>query len=173
MIKAYIKYWKKSFDFQSYSSRSDYWWVFLVNAIIFAILNGIRFFTMIPQVSEVLGKSSSLSQNEMGQKVLDLSLKPTGSLLAVSVIIAIVGLIVLIPNTSLTARRLSDAGMPWWIAIIFGLSAFIVVINSFIHNSFLGNLGLLFNIITLITYILCIFPTKYKEDEEDDSRIYE
>ncbi|MGO2352977.1 MAG: DUF805 domain-containing protein, partial [Lactococcus cremoris] len=31
MIKAYIKYWKKAGDFKTYSSRSDYWWVFLAN----------------------------------------------------------------------------------------------------------------------------------------------
>jgi len=34
MVDAYINYWKKYVDFKSRSTRSDFWWVVLVNGII-------------------------------------------------------------------------------------------------------------------------------------------
>ncbi|MDA5539738.1 hypothetical protein PJF60_03680 [Streptococcus thermophilus] len=34
MIKAYIDFWKRAFDFSGRSTRPDYWWVHLINVII-------------------------------------------------------------------------------------------------------------------------------------------
>ena len=33
MIKAYIDFWKRAFDFSGRSTRPDYWWAYLVNVI--------------------------------------------------------------------------------------------------------------------------------------------
>ena len=38
MIKAYIDFWKRAFDFSGRSTRPDYWWVYLINVIISTIL---------------------------------------------------------------------------------------------------------------------------------------
>lgn len=173
MIQAYKKYWKKAGDYKTYASRSDYWWVFLVNVIIFAVLNMIHFFMMIPQAAKILNQASTLSQAELQKRILDLSFNPTGSTLIIVILIALVGLIILLPNISLTARRLLDAGLPRWFALLFGVSALYGIVVRFIQIDFLSNYGLLFNLITLVVYVLCLFPSKYGKDEADDSRLYE
>lgn len=38
MIKAYIDFWKRAFDFRGRSTRPDFWWTYLVNVIIMTIL---------------------------------------------------------------------------------------------------------------------------------------
>ncbi len=38
MIKAYIDFWKRAFDFSGRSTRPDFWWAYLVNVIIITIL---------------------------------------------------------------------------------------------------------------------------------------
>ena len=35
MIKAYIDFWKRAFDFSGRSTRPDFWWAYLVNVIIY------------------------------------------------------------------------------------------------------------------------------------------
>lgn len=173
MIKAYKKYLKKAGDFQSYSSRSDYWWVFLANFIIFAILGLVNLIIMLPKIAQILGNSDESSQAVLTQKITDLSTHPTGSLLVMIIVIALVALAILVPTFSLTARRLRDARLPWWIAIIFAISSIQGVINLFVHKGLVDNLGIPFLIVNIVIYILCIFPTRYGDDEEDDSRTYE
>ena len=38
MIKAYIDFWKRAFDFSGRSNRPDYWWAYLVNVILLLFL---------------------------------------------------------------------------------------------------------------------------------------
>ena len=38
MLTAYQNFWRQSFDFKNRSSRADYWWVFLINIIIYLLL---------------------------------------------------------------------------------------------------------------------------------------
>ena len=38
MIKAYIDFWKRAFDFSGRSTRPDFWWAYLVNVIILLFL---------------------------------------------------------------------------------------------------------------------------------------
>ena len=165
MIKAYIKYWKKAGDLKSYSNRSDYWWVFLTNSIIFAILSILNFMVTIPKAGKIMSQSATLSQKEIIQQVTDLYAKPTGGALVIIIVTALIGLAILVPNISLTARRLRDARFPWWIALVFGVAA--------IHQDLLAKMGYFVGFINFIIYILCLFPTKYGIDEEDDSRTYE
>lgn len=51
MIKAYIDFWKRAFDFSGRSNRPDYWWAYLVNVIIITILT--VFCVLIPFFSNV------------------------------------------------------------------------------------------------------------------------
>ena len=51
MIKAYIDFWKRAFDFSGRSTRPDYWWAYLVNVIIITILT--VFCVLIPFFSNV------------------------------------------------------------------------------------------------------------------------
>jgi uncharacterized membrane protein YhaH (DUF805 family) len=39
LISAFTSAWQKSFDYSGRSSRSDYWWFFLANVLVTAILN--------------------------------------------------------------------------------------------------------------------------------------
>lgn len=173
MLKAYKKYWKKAFQIQGYSNRPDYWWVFLVNAIIFAILRIASMFASLPAMAKIVKESGNLSQSQIVAKSHDLLGHPSGAVITISVIIFIVGLLILVPNVSLIARRLRDAGMPWWIAILFGISALYSLLANVMSFKALVPLGLIFSLITLVTYVLCLFPSKYRDDEDDDSRNYD
>ena len=173
MIKAYIKYWKKAGDLKSYSNRSDYWWVFLTNSIIFAILSILNFMVTIPKAGKIMSQSATLSQKEIIQQVTDLYAKPTGGALVIIIVTALMGLAILVPNISLTARRLRDARFPWWIALVFGVAAIYGLVTMCIHQDLLAKMGYFVGFINFIIYILCLFPTKYGIDEEDDSRTYE
>lgn len=68
MIKAYIDFWKRAFDFRGRSTRPDYWWAYLVNVIIITILT--VFCVLIPFFSNVdlsdpalLNNSTELTKN--------------------------------------------------------------------------------------------------------------
>ena len=88
MIKAYIDFWKRAFDFSGRSTRPDYWWVYLINVIINVSHN-----------PAILNDSTEI------QKMILKYMSP----------IMIFGLIILIPQLSLQFRRLRDAGIhPAW-----------------------------------------------------------
>ena len=38
MIEAYKIFWSKAFDFKSRSTRSEYWWAYLANIIVYFLL---------------------------------------------------------------------------------------------------------------------------------------
>lgn len=173
MIKAYIKFWKKAGDFKSYSSRSDYWWVFLTNFIIYLILSILSLIVMLPKIAEVLSHQEGSSQQELTKQITRLSTNPSGAVLVITIISVLIGLAILVPSISLTARRLRDARFPWWIAIVFGVTSVCGILSLFIHNGILQSLSFLFIIIRLVIYIFCLIPTRYGKDEEDDSRTYE
>ena len=82
MIKAYIKYWKKAGDLKSYSNRSDYWWVFLTNSIIFAILSILNFMVTIPKAGKIMSQSATLSQKEIIYPGLNRNRKDDGSIVS-------------------------------------------------------------------------------------------
>ena len=61
MIKAYIDFWKRAFDFSGRSTRPDYWWAYLVNVIIITILT--VFCVLIPFFSNVDFSDPALLNN--------------------------------------------------------------------------------------------------------------
>ena len=103
MIKAYIDFWKRAFDFRGRSTRPDYWWVYLINVIINTIL--VVGFVLIPFFSSVSNDPAILYDSAEIQKMILIHMSP----------IIIFGLIILIPQLSLQFRRLRDAGIhPAW-----------------------------------------------------------
>ena len=99
MIKAYIDFWKRAFDFRGRSTRPDYWWAYLVNVIIITILT--VFCVLIPFFSNVdLSDPALLNNSTELQKIIITYAWP----------LMLFSLIELIPQLSLQIRRFIDAG---------------------------------------------------------------
>ena len=104
MINAYKNFFKGYVDFAGRSTRSDYWWVWLGNIILY-----IPFFL-------TYGNALANSRNE-------------GALISlgfIAIIYFIFGLALFLPSLALMVRRLRDAGFHW--ALIF--VAFIPMVGS-------------------------------------------
>ena len=95
MINAYKSFFKGYVDFAGRSTRSEYWWVWLGNMILY-----IPFFF-------AYGNAISNPQDE-------------GALIGLggtAIIYMVIGLALLLPSLALMVRRLRDAGFHW--ALIF------------------------------------------------------
>ena len=104
MINAYKSFFKGYVDFAGRSTRSEYWWVWLGNMILY-----IPFFF-------AYGNAISNPQDE-------------GALIGLggtAIIYMVIGLALLLPGLALTVRRLRDAGFHW--ALIF--VAFVPFVGS-------------------------------------------
>ncbi|MBR2245944.1 MAG: DUF805 domain-containing protein, partial [Bacilli bacterium] len=88
MIEAYKKFWINYFNFKGRSSRSDYWWVVLVNTIIVLIIS---LFTFI---------NSSVVQT------------------IIQTIATIFSIAIFIPEISISVRRLHDINKSGWYYLI-------------------------------------------------------
>ncbi len=173
MFKAYAKYWRKATQLSGYSSRSDYWWVFLVNSLIFLIVRIVEGVVSVSATSQLLSKGSTLSKDQLTAKVQEMTQHPTGIMLVVSIIVVLISLAILLPNISLTSRRLRDAAFPTWIAFIFGAGELYSLAGGIFGALNFAFVGFILLAIELVTYILCIFPSKYRDEEDDDSRNYD
>ena len=104
MINAYKSFFKGYVDFAGRSTRSEYWWVWLGNMILY-----IPFFS-------AYGNALANSRNESALITLGFT----------AIIYFIFGLAIFLPSLALTVRRLRDAGFHW--ALIF--VAFIPVVGG-------------------------------------------
>ena len=95
MIKAYKNFFKGYADFTGRATRSDFWWVWLMNSILFLPLY-IFWFQM------------ALNDTEETDPILGV---------AIISVYMIFGLALFLPWIALTVRRLRDAGFHW--ALIF------------------------------------------------------
>ena len=95
MFRAYINFLKGYVDFVGHSTRPDFWWVWLMNHILFLPLYILIF-------------NKEINQGP--------SLNFTLVILVIG-IYAILALLLLLPNLALKIRRLRDAGLHW--AFIF------------------------------------------------------
>ena len=119
MIKAYIDFWKRAFDFRGRSTRPDFWWTYLVNVIIMTIL--VVFCILIPLFSNVDFNDPALLNNpaELRQLIMGYAWP-----------VMLFGLIELIPQLSLQTRRLRDAGFhPAW--VLLSCMGFIPIVALF------------------------------------------
>ena len=104
MINAYKNFFKGYVDFAGRSTRSDYWWIWLGNMILY-----IPFFF-------AYGNAIANSRNESALIALG----------GTAIIYMVIGLALLLPGLALTVRRLRDAGFHW--ALIF--VAFVPFVGS-------------------------------------------
>ena len=95
MINAYKSFFKGYVDFAGRSTRSEYWWVWLGNMILY-----IPFFLTYGNALANLRKESALI-----------------ALGFIAIIYFIFGLAIFLPSLALMVRRLRDAGFHW--ALIF------------------------------------------------------
>ena len=95
MINAYKNFFKGYVDFAGRSTRSDYWWIWLGNMILY-----IPFFF-------AYGNALANPRNESALIALG----------GIAIIYMVIGLALLLPGLALTVRRLRDAGFHW--ALIF------------------------------------------------------
>lgn len=127
MIKAYIDFWKRAFDFRGRSTRPDYWWVYLINVIINTIL--VVGFVLIPFFSNVSNDPAILNDSSEIQKMILKYMSPA----------MVFWLITLIPQLALQFRRLRDAGIhPAW-----GLLSCIGLVPFLAFFSFIGSIALI------------------------------
>ena len=94
MIEAYKKFWKGYVDFEGRSTRSDYWFVYLVNVLI-----TFAYFLL----QAVFGGLVA---------VTDSSFLAVISLILLLIFFAY-GIAAFLPSIALTVRRLRDAGYDW------------------------------------------------------------
>lgn len=136
MIKAYIDFWKRAFDFKGRSSRPDYWWAFLVNVLITLVFT--IAFVWVPLAVAINASGISITNDSQAFMVLVSSyMWPTW----------IPTLILFIPQLSLQVRRLRDAGFhPGW--AVLNYIGWIPLIRIF---SFIGTIAL---------FIMSCMPTK-------------
>lgn len=119
MVQSYKLFWQRYAEFIGKSTRSEYWYVQLVNSIIILILGGLAFGI---GISSVYVLSNGLHANSPAQ---------LGISIFFLVLMIIYMLAALIPNIALTMRRLQDGGFPWglWFLIFIPyVGGFIILI---------------------------------------------
>ena len=130
MIQAYKNFFKGFLDFSGRSTRSDFWWVWLINNI-FCIPLYIIYFEMILNTGKEIDPIS-------GVTFLSLYI--------------ILFMVLFIPSLALKVRRLRDAGLHWAF-IFFELIPLLAIFSGFIFLPVLSLDG-------VILLILLAFPTK-------------
>ncbi|GAA6113032.1 MAG: DUF805 domain-containing protein [Apilactobacillus sp.] len=145
MLKAFKLYWKNYFNFRGVSKRSEYWWMQLINAVIFAVFvlgfGGIGIITALTSGKTVQGFG-------------------IGAL--IGIIVAVVyALAAIIPGISLVFRRYRDAGVtPWWLLATAVLPALIQVSDFYDKYAWLRTIVF---IISVINFIILVLPSKNKD----------
>lgn len=114
MIRSYKLFWKNYVQFIGKSSRSEFWYVALINAILGVVYG-----------SMIIGSISGATSGQFNGVT-----RP--GMLGVVIFLALVGVIyslaIIIPSISLAMRRLQDAGFPWGLWFI----SFVPYVGSFI-----------------------------------------
>lgn len=155
MFTAYKKYWQNYVNFQDRSTRSDYWWVILANIII-------RFFftSLI-----IVGLFNCINFSDTGS----IFTHDAGGWFAFVVIITILYMIyllaTLVPNISISIRRIRDTGLsPWWysLAIVEQLPG-LAIGTELNHGNYDGMLLIIMALISLTLLIFYLLPSSKKD----------
>lgn len=162
MFKAYGKFWKKYIDFESKSSVADYWWVFLINAIINVIgITAVSVLVVMMIFPILFGEVIVYGDFSYSSPFMIV-------IISISLLWTLYELATLVPRIAITVRRLRDAGYPWglvFISIFSGILGIIPIIGSFL---------ILAARVTMI--VLLVQPTKkieVKDEPETEEQIKE
>ncbi|MDF7627498.1 DUF805 domain-containing protein [Lactobacillaceae bacterium L1_55_11] len=152
MWTAYKKYWSNYARFSGKSTRADYWWVVLVNVILFVIWFIPATISAVPIIQR-LGEGQSLDS------------VPQGSLIIFSFLVLLAAaywLATFIPSWALQYRRFADAGLnPWWFAIVpIGF-----VLNILSNFKGMGWASIVSLVISVATFVITLLPSKQADDE--------
>lgn len=145
MWTAYKNYWINTFKYRARSTRADFWWVVLMNVIIYAIL-GILMAIGISgtSYSAIIGNQFSWVTSQMSWWM--------AFVIWVTVLYCIA---TILPNISLAVRRVRDAGLTGWSVLAFWL---LEIIFSSSNGAVMTALDTVLGILFLV--ILCL-PTSY------------
>lgn len=107
MFEAYKKYWRNYVNFTGESTRSDYWWVFLINILI-------QIIPIIMLITSIFLFANALAGNGNGSVVAPVILAIISGIWLLGY-----GLATMIPSIALSIRRIRDTGLsPWWYALV-------------------------------------------------------
>ena len=124
--QAVSRFFKKYGTFSGRASRSEYWWVYL-----FTFLIGIV----------VVGAVSAFVYST-GTPRTDGSIEYSSAGVAVTLVGVVIALALVIPQISLTVRRLHDANLSgglWFLTLIPSVGSLIVFILMFLPSNALGS----------------------------------
>jgi uncharacterized membrane protein YhaH (DUF805 family) len=106
--KAFARFWKKYAVFSGRASRSEYWWWYLWNVIITAVLSIIVSVIAVSTGDYTAGAQATSTSASAGFHTNSPS----------SIILGLWGLATLIPTIAIQVRRLHDANLrAWWILL--------------------------------------------------------
>lgn len=136
MLRTYKKFWRHYFDFKGRSRRSDYWWVFLINIIIYLVLTTIF----------LLSSGLSVALNADVDNFSALTW-------IVLVLLILWGLASIIPMSALAMRRIRDTGLSPFLWLIFPA--------SIILGEFTRLLPMIISTVLAIVYLIfTLLPSK-------------
>ena len=115
MFTAYKKFWTHYADFEGKSTRSDYWWSVLCNALITLPFVIIAFGAIMTAIFSAIQQAAYYE----GGSGFDPSvfIAGLGSTFFILILLSLFGIATLVPNLAIIVRRLRDAGYHW--AFIF------------------------------------------------------
>lgn len=150
MWTAYKRFWQRYVDFQGKSTRSDYWWVQLVNVLLVVLLIvAVIGFGLV--TGDVVQNSDSLFQSD------DMS---TGGIFGVmTVLLAAMAynLATFIPSIALGIRRVRDTGLSGWWYLLSPLGAASIYATDLIKSAdWLIPVG---GVLYLIYFVITLLPT--------------
>lgn len=150
MFTAYSKFWKQYFDFKSRSKRADFWWPFLINAIVRII-----FFTtiVIAVVIPYAERVAELTEAGLETEGISAWANLTPAVVVVMVLWGLFELATLIPTLAIGVRRLRDAAFHW---------AFIFMYGATLLLSFIPFGNIFSGILTIASIVLWAFPSREK-----------
>lgn len=115
MFTAYKKFWTHYADFEGKSTRSDYWWSVLCNALITLPFGIIAVGSIMTAIFSAIQQAAYYE----GGSGFDPSvfIAGLGSTFFILILLSLFGIATLVPNLAIIVRRLRDAGYHW--AFIF------------------------------------------------------
>jgi uncharacterized membrane protein YhaH (DUF805 family) len=167
MFTAYKKFWQLARSSEGRSTRADYWWVFLVNSLIRLVL---VFLSVIFMTVAILASdpSNDLTSNpeKMQAAVTKIMTHPTVGMISLQILGALFSLAIMWPVTTLTVRRLRDAGRNPSLAYPLPAIYLANIIFTFVTLPAWSFLSSAFTAYTLVLLVFCLRKSVTEVEEK-------